>query len=398
MSWLRPGVLVVALVNVFFMFVGGLTYPVIPLYLTGIGLGVVWMSFIVMILSLSSFAFQVIWGWISDRIKYRAWLVVFGGSLMGVCYLLASVFYEDLIFLAILLVLANIGGAAVFTPSSALVADVCGSENVGKSMGLFWAGGSLGWALPLVFAGYLLDVYDIWVVFLICGFVSIVISVLGAVLLRLNISRSGTVKPAVRRFSLEIMLNKYFLVLYIASLLFYLGDVVKNIYIPQYHAYELGLGRGFATFILSCASWAEIPLLMVFGFLVDLLGSGFIFLFSLLSCALYLFVNSFVYDLVTALVVMTCYGFVWASFSSSSSTLTVELVGENERGIALGMLNANFSLASIIGPPLFGYLVDIYGYKLCFIFASFSLMLASIMFIIVFGLGGFLKVSKLRRN
>jgi len=136
------------------------------------------------------------------------------------------------------------------------------------------------------------------------------------------------------------------------------------------------LGEARATAILSTASWAEIPLLLLLGFLVDRMGSWTIFNFSLLASAIYMMANVFVSNIITAVIVMVFYGVVWASFSSSSSAIAVELSNEDGKGTALGMINANFSLANIVGLPLFGYIVKRLGYRVCF--ASMAVMLTGV--------------------
>jgi len=374
-DWIKPSILVVALINILFMIISGITYPVIPLYLVGTEVGVLLTSIVVTLSSLVGFVFQIVWGNISDRVNKRREFIILGGFIMSLCYFSAAIYSNNILLMCTLYILAGIGGAAVFTPSSALMADICSRENIGRAMGLFWAGGSLGWALPLVFAGTLLEKYGVKSIFLISGLISLCIGIIGIAMRKVDVSRdriSSDVKPV----PWAVVIRPRFLLLYLATLVFYLGDVVKNIYVPQFHAYELKLGEASATAILSTASWAEIPLLLLFGFLVDRMGSWTIFNFSLLASAIYMMANVFVSNIITAVIVMVFYGVVWASFSSSSSAIAVELSNEDEKGTALGMINANFSLANIVGPPLFGYIVKRLGYRVCF--ASMAVMLTSV--------------------
>lgn len=375
--------LLVAAANALFMFTTGITYPVVPLYLVGSGVGALLSSTVVTASSLVSFLSQVGWGNLTDRVGRRSEFIVLGGLIMAACYALASAYSGDVVATCLLYVLAGVGSAAVFTASSALMADVSSGGGVGRAMGLFWASGSLGWALPLVFAGSLLKSRGIGIIFALAGAAALCIAAVGLALVRVGPGgggaarnpgpRGGGARPALWR----LLRRPGFLLVYFATLAFYLGDLVKNIYVPQFQAYELGLGEEWATAILSTASWAEVPLLLLFGFLTDRLGGWTVFAFSLAAASLYMTANMLVSSLAAALLVMASFSIAWSSFSSSSSTIVVELSEEDERGTALGVVNANFSLANIAGPPLFGYVVEAWGYRQCFAVAAAMLAAAA---------------------
>ena len=378
MSRLKASIMILTTINILYMAVGSLTYPVIPLYLTSLNMDIVMISNIVAILSASSFISQILWGWMSDKVEYKAYLIATGSALTCIAYALSAL-TNSLLFLVLLWILANVSGSAAFTPSMALVADEAERGDMGKAMGLFWAGGSLGWAFPLLFAGYLLEEYGINMILALCALLSGTIT-----LLTLETIRRGTLRLTSRRIReeklrLRDVLSPALMTLYLTSLIFYIGDLVKNIYVPQFHVRELKLETWLTTFILSLASWAEIPLLILFGVLVDIIGSKNVFLLGLTTAAAYLFMNSMTENAIEAICVMIFYGIVWASFSSSSSTLITEIVGEERRGIALGILNANFSLASIIGPPMIGPLIAIYGFRTCFNMLSTALLISALL-------------------
>jgi len=355
------------------MLVLGMTYPVVPLYLVDAGVGPFLAGAVVALSSLAGFLSQVAWGALSDRLGRRGTFIALGGLLMAACYLTAAAQSGNLLLLSALYVAASVGSAAVLTPSSALAADAASSGEVGRAMGLFWAGGSLGWALPLVFAGRVLESWGIGPILAASGCVSLCIAAVGA----LAADAGGAWRGEARARPWRLLLRPRFLLVYLATLAFYMGDVVKNIYVPQFHAYELGLGEAWATAILSTASWAEVPLLLLFGLLTDRLGGWRVFTFSLGAAAAYMLANALVSDLTTAVAVMASYGVVWSSFSSSSSAIAVEVSREGERGTALGMLNANFSLANIAAPLIFGYAVEAWGYRACFKLAAAPLAAAA---------------------
>jgi len=280
--------------------------------------------------------------------------------------------------------LSSVGSAAVGVSSYALIADIS-SRDLGKNMSIYWAGGSLGWATPLLFAGWLLKTYGVMSIFLISLLISSIVLVLTiaitsidrGIALKSSKSSRWSVKPII-----NLMKNKVFLALYISSFMFMVGDVVKNIYIPQYHAYRVGLGESLATAILSLASWFEIPAILLFGHLLSIISGVSIYIASLVSMALYLYFNSVVGNFITASIVMASYSIVWASYITSISVLVPITVDAENKGLALGLVNSNFALANIASNIVLSYMVSSYGYNQTFITVA-TIMLALALFIAI---------------
>jgi len=128
----------------------------------------------------------------------------------------------------------------------------------------------------------------------------------------------------------------------------------------------------------TLASWCEIPFIMFFGSLTDRIGAKQIYVFSLASMALYLGVNTLVFNPWTAFIAMSLYGFVWASYSTASSVLTALLVNEDEKGTAFGLINSNFHLANILMNPILSYLVLILGYRDVFLIIAIIMIITAI--------------------
>lgn len=201
--------------------------------------------------------------------------------------------------------------------STTLVSLTSPSKAIGRNMGVFWAAGSLGWAMPLTFSGYLLNRFGIESIFNIALFASLLIVPFS---IALNKCVEDVKKPAGigslssgKRTLFSFLGNRVYLLFLISAIIFGASDVAKNIYVPQYYAYGIGLGETWATLLLGIASWFEIPMLIVFGYAVDRYGSRRVYVFSLTSMAVFMALNIFVVrDAATAFIAMAFYSIVWA--------------------------------------------------------------------------------------
>lgn len=372
------------IINVLHMAIAGITYPVIPLYIVGSGLSVVVAGIVTSIASITGFSFQIIWGYISDRIRSRLKILIWCSTIMTLAFIFGIILHHNILAVQLSYILSTIGGAGVGVASYALVADVS-HKNLRKSMSIYWAGGSLGWAMSLLIAGWILKAFGIVGILLFSLIFSIMILV--CVLLHPSIDKNGIVRSTgVNKVTLRpiirLLSNKVFLVLYLSSFMFMVGDIVKNIYIPQYHAYEVGLGEAYATTILSLASWFEIPAILLFGRILAIIGEAITYTLGLALMALYLYLNSIVNSFIVAALIMMFYSMVWASYITSISVIVPLIVDEENRGLALGLINSNFALANILFNIVLSYMVKVQGYTRTFI--SVALLMVLLMLIVVF--------------
>lgn len=355
--------------NALLMAVSSLTYPVIPLYIVGRGLGVALAGFVTAASSLVSLVSQVLWGYVSDAIGRRHVVMLLGSVSMVLFSVLGLMLAGNIYGVVVSFILLGFGGSAIGVSSYALVADLNPGE-LGKPMGWYWASASFGWAFPLLFAGFLLRCYGIISIYVVVLVVSLALLAISTSLSFLLTPSNSLAVGGRRSFSakplLNVLSNARFLVVYISSLLFMVGDVVKNIYVPQYYAYVAGLGEETATTTLSLASWFEIPAIIAISRLLQHGNTIYIYAFSLAAMSLYLYINTFVESYAGAAVAMAMYSMVWASYIISTSVLIVEVVDADSRGTALGLNSSSFALASIVSNAILGPTVEILGYTQLF--------------------------------
>lgn len=379
-------VVLLAVVNGLTMFVSGLTYPLLPLYLVGHrGCSAFVSGVVASLSSFTSFVSSVLWGYILGRFRGREALFSgFGGVVAAVFFGLASIYSGDMLLLSILFSLAGVGTSCTLVSTTTLVSLASPSKAIGRNMGVFWAAGSLGWAMPLTFSGYLLNRFGIESIFYIALLASLLIAPISIALNRCvgdakKLAGVGSLHSG-GRTSFSFLGNRTYLLFLASAIIFGASDVAKNIYVPQYYAYGIGLGEAWATLLLSIASWFEIPMLIAFGYAVDRYGSRKVYVFSLASMAVFMALNIFVVrDVTTAFIAMAFYSVVWGSYASSAYVLAVE-VAVNEESASLGLLNSSIPLASIVYNPLGGYISSSMGYKANFAFLSLLLVLSTTAF------------------
>ncbi|MCS7104983.1 MAG: MFS transporter [Thermofilaceae archaeon] len=350
------------LINAFYMFVMGSSYPLIPLYLEELKVGVIEKGYILTGAALLSALSSLFWGYLSDRTGKRRIFVLAGGLGQTLTYLLLS-FPQSMETVIPLYLISGFLGSATFT----LVMASAGSSEgeVSEAMGNFWAGGSLGWAIGTAASGYIFEKYGLAFVFLISTAFLASYTLLAYSSSRDLVKREEEKK---RESSLPLMMALLLLLVFI----FVCVDVLKNLYIPPHYAYELGIGPAVAMLTLSFTSWLEIPSIFFFSRLARKVSRWVIFASSFIFAAAYLALNCFASDVFHAFTLMGFYSLVWGSFSVSSSTLVSELT--ETYGTAYGAYNMVYSIANIAAPLLASSIIDSFGYNtLLQVFAVLSL-------------------------
>lgn len=355
------------LYNILIMAAAGLLVPGTPLYLSTNGFDGNSVNLTLFSVGVSSLIGQITWGYLSDRAMNRLFFLKLGTTGCALGYLLILLL-RNRFALAVLLVATSFVGSASYPAAMAFISEVSSVKNRGRSMGVFWSAASLGWAVSVAFTGFIINELGGGYFFGICSllyFASLTLVHLG---LRIKGEHASYRKKEDRRAppGSILKLGAPFLMFLSGSVAFFMADFAKNVYVPMFYAFELGLGMAMATLMLSLTSWLEIPINVLFGHLSDKLGRKTILMVAYLLCGAYMFVNSMLSSFEGALLAAVLYSFVWGSFAGSSSALASELVEQDKRGFAMGLFNSSSSIASIIAPVSIGMLSNAYGYRLMF--------------------------------
>jgi len=372
----------VFLVNTLFTAVGGLLHISLPLYVAenlGVSQGAITSGFILSFSSLVSLVSQIAWGYLSDVFRDRLRIALTGSILTLIFFAIALIYQQNFEIIKAIYILSPVGGSAVGVALYAYTADI-GIHSLSKTMGFFWAGTSLGWALTVAITGFLLEylgIAGIYTIALSLALIGTILIVMISVKSKLNLSYNREA-----RFSLEIFVklfrNKYFVVLFIYSFLFLVGDIVKNIFVVQYMSYQLGLGETLSTAILALASFSEVPMYLIAIKSLRRLGSSQTLYLSMLSMSIYLYLYALVRKIPEVVTLMIFYSIPWTTYALSISVLIPLTVDEETRGTALSLINANYTLVgATLSIPL-GYITSTLGYQKMFIIVATTIILISI--------------------
>jgi Na+/melibiose symporter-like transporter len=372
----------VFLVNTLFTAIGGLLHISLPLYVAenlGVSQGAITSGFILSFSSLVSLVSQIAWGYLSDVFRDRLRIALAGSILTLIFFAIALIYQQSFEIIKAIYILSPVGGSAVGVALYAYTADI-GIHSLSKTMGFFWAGASLGWALTVAITGFLLEylgIAGIYTIALSLALIGTILIIIISVKSRLNLSYNREA-----RFSLEIFVklfrNKYFVVLFIYSFLFLVGDIVKNIFVVQYMSYQLGLGETLSTAILALASFSEVPMYLIAIKSLRRLGSSQTLYLSMLSMSIYLYLYALARKIPEVVTLMIFYSIPWTTYALSISVLIPLTVDEETRGTALSLINANYTLVgATLSIPL-GYITSTLGYQKMFIIVATTIILTSI--------------------
>jgi MFS family permease len=370
--------------NILYMAAAGLIVPGVPLYLATNGFSEDVVNLVLASTALASLVGQVIFGYVSDRVMTKSFFVGLGTISYIFGYLTLALLKNKLLSVFILVIL-NFFGSAAYPAAMALLADFSSVQNRGRSMGFFWSSASLGWAISVAFTGLILERFGGSYLFGICSLMYSVSFLLIYFGFRGYDKKVKIEDPSTKVrgsiFKSILSLEGSFLVFLVGTLIFFMADFTKNVYIPMFYTFELGLGITTSTLLLSFTSWIELPSTVFFGYLSDKIGRKKVILIGYMLCIIFMVINSLAYNFWSATFAMGLYGLIWGAFSGASSALASELTSENKRGFAMGLFNSSGSIANLIAPLSIGVLIQLFGYRLAFVTLSMLLLVACLLLI-----------------
>ena len=180
----EPRLLPIYAVIVINMFMVGILFGFLPVYLYGIGYTPVESGTIVSVVTLSYLLVQPLAGYLADRIEIR--ITIFIGLLLAALSIIAVTFTSGAM-LIIVGILAGIGIGTVWTNSDALVSSLVDEDRLGASMGAAQSFKELGDMVGPLLIGLLTQLYGVRVGFVACGGLALVFLLL--------LARSKTLNP-----------------------------------------------------------------------------------------------------------------------------------------------------------------------------------------------------------
>ncbi len=153
------------------MFMVGILFGFLPVYLYGIGYTPIESGTIVSVVTLSYLLVQPLAGYLADRMEIR--ITVFVGLLLSALAIVAVTFTSG-VLLVVIGILAGIGVGTVWTNSDTLVSSLVDEDRLGASMGAAQSFKELGDMVGPLLIGLLTQFYGVRVGFVACGALALV--------------------------------------------------------------------------------------------------------------------------------------------------------------------------------------------------------------------------------
>ena len=276
-------------------------------------------------------------------------------------------------------VMVNVGGAIFSSPSYALMPDITPQPLRSRANGIINVMSGLGafiafFVLSSLYRQSRVLPFDVAAVLMIVALVVILLAVRErrlSILYRGNLTPGsddvavGRILPAARMVVQNRDRTILFLMLgALASVAAVNG--VQNMF-TRYGMQHLGLDPSGATFLLGFFAAAFIAFSIPGGFIGDRIGRLKAIRLGAAGTLGALVAISFIRDQALYRIILIAAGLCWALAITNAYPFLVDRVPANQAGTYTGLWNATLGLAGLISPPIYGLVVDTFGFGAFFI-------------------------------
>ncbi len=335
---------------------------------------------------LVSYAFRLVSGSLSDKLRRRKIFILLGYGLSTISKPFFSVSF-NWIDVLIVRISDRIGKGVRTAPRDALISDSVTETTSGKAFGIHRTLDQTG-AIAGPIAGYALlqffDIRDIFILSLIPGVIAITILVFFVK----EVIGKETTKVIQKNFLYLLKQNKPFTILLLITGIFGLG--AYNFSFILLKSSDLGVIESSIPLVYAAINITHTAVSIPSGIIADrigkekvlILGYGVLLISSFLMVLLS---GNFLYAFVIALI----YGIYVGITETVQRAVLPKYVDSNLRGTAYGLYNLVIGVGFFIGNILFGYLWDVYSLGIAITFSSIfvaSAMIGMTVFIKKFNL------------
>jgi MFS family permease len=335
---------------------------------------------------LVSYAFRLVSGSLSDKLRRRKIFILFGYGLSTISKPFFSVSF-NWIDVLIVRISDRIGKGVRTAPRDALISDSIRETTSGKAFGIHRSLDQSG-AIAGPIAGYALlqffDVRNIFILSLIPG----VIAIIMLVFFVKEVIGKDTTKGMQRNFLYLLKQNKPFAILLLITGIFGLG--AYNFSFILLKSSDLGVIESSVPLVYATINITHTAVSIPSGIIADRIGKEKVLIlgYGVLLVSSFLMVllsGNFLYAFIIALI----YGIYVGITETVQRAVLPKYVDSNLRGTAYGLFNLVIGVGFFIGNILFGYLWDAYSLDVSISFSSIfvaSAMIGMTVFIKKFNL------------
>jgi FSR family fosmidomycin resistance protein-like MFS transporter len=299
---------------------------------------------------------QIVFGSLLRRVSRRL-LMSFGLALNSVAFL-AIIFSEDIRLLALLLLLAGVGGSTYHPIGIPFVSELF-LERRGQALGFHQTGGAIGSFLAPMAIGAIAELLGWRSAFSI-------MSSLGFLLLPflwLSLEEPKRSEKFHRRGNMGVLRQALLLILAVTIGLLGLRGLTP--FATQYFGENKGVTYAEATIFFSLLQVAGIFSGPICGRVSDILGRKRIISILILIQSISLFSITLTSNVLLALACVV-FGFTTFGLLATTDALFADITPPDFLGTVIGFnLAASYGVSAII-PPLLGSMIDVYGFEYAF--------------------------------
>jgi MFS family permease len=316
---------------------------------------------------LVSYAFRLVSGSLSDKLRRRKIFILLGYGLSTISKPFFSVSF-NWIDVLIVRIIDRIGKGVRTAPRDALISDSVTESTSGKAFGIHRTLDQTG-AIAGPIAAYALlqffDVRDIFILSLIPGIIAIIILVFFVK----EVIGKGTTEGMQKNFLYLLKQNRPFTILLLLTGIFGLG--AYNYSFILLNSSDLGVIESSIPLVYATINIAHTAVSIPSGIIADRIGKEKVLILGygilLISSFLMLILSgNFLYAFVIALI----YGIYVGITETVQRAVLPKYVDSNLRGTAYGLYSLIIGVGFFIGNILFGYLWDAYSLDVSISFSS----------------------------
>lgn len=380
-----------------FKFAAGCSSPLIPLLIISLGGTATEISLVSSAYSVTSMAFLVIWGRLSDSTQKRKPFLVLGfaGFSLALALFSQALSIPHVMYIQIA---SAVFAAATVPVSSVYVLRSARKEFWDQAIGEFNRIGGYAWAFGMLFGTLFLKILGMKNLFVLLGIICFLSSVLFQKMVKekpIYINRDRIVSFVNITTEKLRLMPSY--IIHFPQIVAFENERLKNFYLASFVLF-ISSGLIFTPFVyfltekgasatlvflvsflnsaISAYSYSRIArkvaLFGGFSILKRGLGLRALFFFALVLAS----ILKGYYSVVLAAVCYCTFGYTWAQISISSNSVMSRLAIEGKEGKIMGMYNFMSSLGLITGNFVSGLVVDALGFSVEFVLGFLVLVLS----------------------
>ncbi len=366
----RRNILFLGLVSLFTDLSSEMVYPLVPVFLAGLGTNKAIIGLIEGIAEAVAALFRTVFGHLSDRFRKRKLFIYLGYCLSAFC---KPFLYLAQAWPAVLGVrFADRLGKAIRTPArDALISTSINATEKGRAFGIHRAMDTLGAIIGPLLAMFVLALFNnnIRFVFLFSFIPAIIALVFIRLVRETKIERIDKITTG-QAYNIR---NMPFMIFLVANVIFTLGNSSNAFLILK--ARETGLSIAMIPVIwvvYNCLYAITSP---VFGSLSDSIGRKPFIIFSFVYYSAVYFLFGMAQNPWQIWILFGAYGIYYGMSEGIFRAYIADLVEEERRATAYGIFNTGIGLALFPASLIMGIIWDAYGSKWAFLVsAGFSLL------------------------